>query len=372
MTVVFVSNYFNHHQKPFSQEMYKRLGEGFRFISTSVMREERRKLGYSDSDLPDYVLLSYLSEFSKNKAIELINNADVVIAGSAPEEMLAERIRAGKLVFRYSERPFKTEPSFIKRIYFRYKLHSTNRKGNVYLLSAGAFAAKDYQKIGMYRGKAYKWGYFPETKEYDAAELLGKKKNNRILWCGRFIDWKHPDSAIRLAKRLYDEGYSFELELVGTGEMEARLKQLAEEQGLAQYVKFLGALSPDKVRERMEEAGIYLLTSDRKEGWGAVLNEAMNSGCAVVASRAAGATSFLVDDGKNGYAYGSEDELFEKVKLLLDSPERLKNLGASAYSAVTGLWNAEIAAERFLLLAENVINGEKNPDLFREGPCSKV
>ena len=33
----------------------------------------------------------------------------------------------------------------------------------------------------------------------------------------------------------------------------------------------------------MEQADIYLFTSDRNEGWGAVANEAMNSACAMVA-----------------------------------------------------------------------------------------
>ncbi len=48
----------------------------------------------------------------------------------------------------------------------------------------------------------------------------------------------------------------------------------------------LGAMSPDKVRAYMERADVFLFTSDFNEGWGAVLNESMNSGCAVVASHA--------------------------------------------------------------------------------------
>ena len=34
----------------------------------------------------------------------------------------------------------------------------------------------------------------------------------------------------------------------------------------------------------MEKADIFLFTSDRREGWGAVANEAMNSACALVVS----------------------------------------------------------------------------------------
>ena len=45
----------------------------------------------------------------------------------------------------------------------------------------------------------------------------------------------------------------------------------------------MGALKPADVRKEMERADIFLFTSDYKEGWGAVLNEAMNARCAIVA-----------------------------------------------------------------------------------------
>ena len=57
----------------------------------------------------------------------------------------------------------------------------------------------------------------------------------------------------------------------------------------------------------MEKTGIFLFTSDRQEGWGAVLNEAMNSGCAVVASHLIGAVPFLKKKKKNGLVYSSGD-----------------------------------------------------------------
>lgn len=46
MKVVFASNYFNHHQKPFSNAMYKRLGDDYLFIETDEMGDFRKKLGY--------------------------------------------------------------------------------------------------------------------------------------------------------------------------------------------------------------------------------------------------------------------------------------------------------------------------------------
>ena len=375
MKIVFVSNYFNHHQKPFCEEMYRRFGADFTFISTTVMREERKKLGYAQNDFPDYVLLSYKSKQQQETAASLIEEADVVIVGSAPDEMLIKRIRNGKLIFRYSERPFKKKISFPKKLYHSFRFRQRNLfKKNVYMLCAGAYVACDYADIGMYKNRMYRWGYFPSVKEYDTDRLMSEKKHNVLMWCGRFIDWKHPDDAIRLAKQLKEIGYEFRLNMVGTGVMEEELKQLVKEYRLEESVFFLGSMPPDQVRAYMEEAGIYIFTSDRQEGWGAVLNESMNSGCAVVASHAIGSVPFLLEDGKNGYIYksGNIDMLFEKVKYLLDYPKEACRIGKNAYETVVNEWNAKVASERFVQLVDCIQRGEKFPVLYKNGPISKT
>ena len=71
--------------------------------------------------------------------------------------------------------------------------------------------------------------------------------------------------------------------MVGDGEMREQLKKRAGQEQLTQQVTFTGFQKPEQVRQYMEKAQIFLFTSDYKEGWGAVLNEAMNSGCAEAA-----------------------------------------------------------------------------------------
>lgn len=375
MKVVFVSNYFNHHQKPFCDEMYKRLGDDFYFVSTTVMREERKKLGYSQDDSPSYVLHTYKSEFQKNKAIDLINDADVVIAGSVPNDMLLERIRKNKLLFRYSERIYKKPASIFKRAYHFYKLRKNDLfKKNIYMLCAGAYAAEDFASLGMYKNRMFKWGYFPETKEYDIDKLLSQKKKNTLMWCGRFIDWKHPDDAIELARRLKENGYDFSLNMVGTGIMEEELKTLVLEYGLEDRVHFLGSMPPEKVRDYMEKSEIFLFTSDRQEGWGAVLNEAMNSGCAVVASDEIGSVPFLLCDKENGLIYrsGKSDDLYEKTVSVLNRCNNSERLGKVAYIDLKNKWNSDVACERFFELAKKVSDGDEKNDLFNDGPCAYI
>ena len=103
-----------------------------------------------------------------------------------------------------------------------------------------------------------------------------------------------------------------------------------------------------------------------------MLNEAMNSGCAVVASDAAGATPYLVNDGVNGSVYhsGNIQELYEKVRRLLENTTMQYSFGKAAYLTITELWNAEVAAKRFLQLSQALLNGTDTSGLFANGPCS--
>jgi len=121
----------------------------------------------------------------------------------------------------------------------------------------------------------------------------------------------------------------------------------------------------------MEKADIFLFTSDYNEGWGAVLNESMNSGCAVVASHAIGSVPFLIRDNKNGLIYrnGDNEDLFQKVKYLIENPKERERIGRNAYFTLKELWNADLAAERFLSLVEDLMHQNKSTR-FSDGPCS--
>ena len=371
MKSVFISNYFNHHQSALSDCFYKLQGQGYAFVQAEEMAVERKLMGWNNFSR------NYVYNLKSEQVAEIINDADVIIMGSAPVDTVQWCISSGKLVFRYSERPLKRgmEPvKFIPRFIKWNWLNPVDKP--IYLLSASAFASLDYSKFGLYRNSAYKWGYFPECRHYESVDsLIAQKDKTEILWCGRFIDWKHPDDAIKVAGLLKKAGYSFSLKFIGTGEMEQQLRRQAEEAGLlGTNVEFLGAMPPEKVRDHMEHAGIYLFTSDRQEGWGAVLNEAMNSACAVAASDAIGATPYLVKNERNGCVYhsGDADELFELVKRLLDNPPLQESLGREAYRTIADLWNAEIAAKRLIKLSEAILSGEKKPNLFADGPCSKA
>lgn len=378
MKVAFFSNYLNHHQLPFCLAMLELTQGEFTFVASSQVSQERLNLGYTDMNAQyPFVLRTYESKDAENKAMELARECDVMIIGSAPERYFQERVKHNKPVFRYAEREFKKDyrALFSPRARYRYhQKHTRYRKAPVYMLCASAYTAPDYALFGAYKGKTYKWGYFPEVKMQDIEVLLANKQNKQkplLLWVGRLIDWKHPDKAVWVAQQLKAAGYEFQMKIIGTGTMEPELRQQIMDKQLQDCVQMPGAMPPEQVRDIMEQADVFLFTSDRNEGWGAVLNEAMNSGCAVVANKAIGSVPFLIENGKNGSIYKKPEDLLENVCLLLDKPELRQQLGQAAYRTLESTWNAREAAGRLLELADWLQAGNGGSP-FTEGPGSKA
>ena len=377
MRFVFLSNYLSVHQLSFCQNMYEKLGEDFSFIATTRVNPLRLTQGYSDMNSQyDFVIRAYENPAQWQKAKKRIDEADVVVIGSAPMQFVQKRLQENKLTFLYSERLYKAGyqawklPVRLWRFWKKY-----GRYKSLYLLCASAYTAGDYAKTGTFLKKAYKWGYFPRTFCYDDVDaMIERKKSGTILWTARFIDWKHPEHVLEVAKRLIRDGYHFQIKMLGNGALWNAFDRQIRELGLTDYVELTGAIPAEQVREYMDAASVFLLTSDRNEGWGAVLNESMNSACGVVASDAIGSVPFLLKDGENGLQYRScdVDDLYEKVKYLLDNPDACRKMGKAAYETVTRLWNSETAVQRILQLSETLLHGQKHPDLFCDGPCSRA
>lgn len=397
ITYVFVSNYLNHHQIPFCNEMYSALKESFVFIQTEPMEEERIKMGWNQN-----ISLPYLKRYYEEPELcrDLIENAKVVMFGGCEDESyIAGRLQEGKSVVRCSERLYRwAQWKWIspKGLLKKYHDHIRYRKAPVYLLCNGAYVASDFHIIRAYPDKMYRWGYFPETKHYDVAKILNNKgwttpEGERVpylLWVARMIECKHTELAVETAKFLKQKGYRFHLDIVGDGAGRAAAEELCDKYGLREYVDFRGAGTPEQVREYMEKADIFLFTSDRIEGWGAVLNESMNSCCAVVADHMIGAAPFLIQDGENGLLYrdGCPEELFAMTELLVKDSDLCRRMGEKAYATITQGWNAESATRQLIrlmlqlqLLEKTDIREEIEKEVAEmqvpeeySGPCSKA
>lgn len=370
MKVTFVSNYINHHQIPFCDAMYAG-NRDFSFVQTEPMEEERIKMGWgADKESLKYLHLFYEEEVFCRKLIE---ESDVVLFGGVDEESyIQKRLRDKKIVVRLSERIYKSGQWKMispRGLIQKYKDHTCHRKDPVYLLCCGAYVASDFHLVRAYPEKMFKWGYFPECREQNIEALLAAKRARRdaegrvsLIWAGRFIDWKHPEFAILAGERLKKDGIDFKITMVGGGAMEEALKTMVKEKKLSDKVEFVGFKKPEEVRRYMENSDIHLFTSDYMEGWGAVLNESMNSGCAPVCDCGPGAVPFLYE-GNNMCIYPCRnfEKFYEELTNLIQNPDRMEKMGRNAYFTIHDRWNAKVAAERLQGFLEGIMKGSILP-----------
>lgn len=371
MTITFVSNYLTIHQIPLCEAMYRELGDDFHFVNTEQMEAERISMGWGNEK-------RYPFEIDLQQADNLIDESDIVIIGSANDSFIQCRLRNNKPVIRYSERILKEGRWHIlspRAINNMLRAHTKYTNKRIWMLCASAYAAGDYGLFGAYWGKSYKWGYFPKTI-FCSEEQLFEKKNNavvHIVWCGRMLSWKHPELAVLVAKHLQENKISFHMDIIGDGELKAEIHRQVMEHHLEESVAMHGFLAPDQVRSYMDRADIFLFTSDFHEGWGAVLNEAMNSGCACVASHAIGAAPYLIHDGENGFLYrnGDTQQLCNRVETLAMNEALCRDLGLNAYHTIADTWNADVAAKRLIAFCKAIKHQEKAPE-YQDGPMSKA
>ena len=374
MTLTFFTNYIHHHQIPLADEFFKHLGHDYRYVAMEKLPESFVKGGYDPTIERPYIIKAYESDLDMRKAKDLMLESDIVIGLNGPKGYSTIRQKQNKITFNYSERWRKRsllhslDPRVIFRIYKSYFKFRNNRS---YMLCASAFAANDANFYFCYPNKCYKWGYFPKVVRKTKKTNSPTDGSIKIMWCSRFIDLKHPELPVLMAEKLKEKGIKFELNMFGGGDLFPKIRNLVNNLRLNDVVFLKGNLPNDDILKEMGGHDIFLFTSDKGEGWGAVLGEAMSQGCAVVASDLIGAAPYLIQDNINGLLFKSEDleSLYEKVLILLDKELRIK-IANNAIKTMQSVWSPEIAAERFIRLSERLMLGLDTD--FTEGPCSKA
>ena len=372
-SICFISTYLNHHNKPICDALYKFSGPSFHYVATSNIGELRKSMGFTQMDA-DY-LLDYTNH-EKRKGIQgIIDSADVVLIGaSEPIYLIRNRLKHGKLTFRCSERLFKTTSRYLKApVHWCRCLLS--RKAH--LLCIGALSARDYNLLGFYKRRCFRWGYFTEVKNQDPERLWDYKIQSRvkentvsILWVGRLIGWKQPEAIVKALKIVREVGFSFDLTMIGDGPVAPLLRTMIEAYNMNDCIHLLGARSTSTVRQYMEKSEIFVFTSNRQEGWGAVLNEAMSCACSVIANSEIGSVPFLLKNGFNGLIYynNSIERLSGCILQLIESESYKRQLGIEAYNTISDCWSPRNAATNLIALVDSIQHNNANP--IKDGPCS--
>lgn len=135
------------------------------------------------------------------------------------------------------------------------------------------------------------------SQELNALKMtLGKKEGEQyVITTSRLVTKNAVDVVIRALKWL-PENVTFIV--LGIGPDEAILRKLAQDEGVASRVKFVGQVGHADLPKYLKISEVFTRPS-RSEGMGNSFVEAMAAGIPVVATQEGGITDFLFDPEKN-------------------------------------------------------------------------
>lgn len=175
-----------------------------------------------------------------------------------------------------------------------------------------------------------------------AACVHDAKVPGRILFVGRLEPMKGVDVLIaayaNLLPLLREKTM---LSIVGEGGERAALERLAQQQGIADRVRFSGSLSGSALYQQYAQAEIFCGLS-RSEALGNVFLEAAAARCAIVAARIGGIPD-IVEDGVSGLLVPADDPAAAKnalEKLLIDADFRQRLASVASLRAQDYDWAA--------------------------------
>ena len=128
-----------------------------------------------------------------------------------------------------------------------------------------------------------------------AARLARPAGPLRVLFVGRLVPEKAPETLVAATAELLRRGVEATVRIVGEGPSRPALQRQVREAGLQEWVHLLGGVGQDDLPAQYAWADVFCLPS-RAEGVPAVLMEAMSTELPTVTTRIAGIPELVADE----------------------------------------------------------------------------
>ena len=324
------------HQNDLLNELSKYYDE-FEVVYAHEHDENRKLQGWNSQIIQNYPskiirkdlnlweLIKYI--FNNRKSVHIVNGI-----WAEPSFffviMLLNFFGANFLI--YSEAPLTIKKrTFIKKTFLKFlikplsKLLIIRAKG---FLAVSISGVNYFQSLGVHPRKIYRFGYFRNIKINTYRNLIPQRIN--LIFIGQLIELKGIITLLEAIKIVSKNNQSFHLTIVGTGKLALFLTSFVEKNKLDKLVTFQGVVNSDKITDYLEKADLLIFPSV-SDGWGMVVNEALQSNVPVLISDQCGAKE-LIKHGYNGLIFKGNDlkslteNLLEFLALPIGKREMMK------------------------------------------------
>ncbi|UEG49450.1 glycosyltransferase family 4 protein [Ferruginibacter lapsinanis] len=232
-----------------------------------------------------------------------------------------------KWVFKHIDKAFYVGTAN-KKYFLEYGVPENNTVFAPHAIDNNRFADNN----GEYDNKAKEW----------RKELGIMEENVVFLFAGKLESKKNPALLAMAFEKLAED--NAHLIIVGNGVLEQELKEKFKSVKNLHFIDFQNqSLMP--VVYRLGD--IFVLPSKGPgETWGLAINESMACGRSVLVSDKCGCAVDLVQNGKNGYVFRSDDmtDLCEKMKIMISQKKNFKDMSAVSLSIIKN-WSFENVAK---------------------------
>lgn len=246
-----------------------------------------------------------------------------------------------------------------RRAKYRMDRYSFGRRLD-FILAMGQLGVRWFSSAGYDASRIFPFGYFTDSPVVALEKESEKNESGdfRILYLGRFTMVKDGLTAIRALAGLSTGDWQFDL--VGDGAELQRWRRAAAASGCSSRIRFRPPVDYKMIGTFLDQADLLLLPS-KKDGWGAVVNEALQCGVPVVCSDKCGAADLLREPWRGSvFQAGSVEGLRKAVERWIARGKR-----SAESSARIRQWSSAIEgpqAARYLVdIVKHLQEGGERP-----------
>ena len=215
-------------------------------------------------------------------------------------------------------------------------------------------AVRQFEKVGFPARNIYPFGYFVPAHPYGAADRnMGLDGELRLVFVGALIARKGVDVLFQMASFCREKNIPIRLDIYGPGESDLPFPELPN-------MHYCGVIPFGQAQEVIARYDVLIVPS-RYDGWGVVVNEALQQGVPVLASSNAGASALVSQSGAGAvFDPGNMPGLVELIESLANDRTIIVGWKKKAW-AYAGKLAPEIAASYMLECIEANLSGTGKP-----------
>lgn len=170
------------------------------------------------------------------------------------------------------------------------------------------------------------------------------RRTRDFLFVGRLVPEKGADIFLQALVLLQERSRNFTATVTGVGDRADALKQMAQEAGLEEVVRFTGPMTGSALADLYRSHRVTVVPSRWNEPFGIVALEAIACGCVVVGSSGGGLPEAIGPCGLT-FPNGDEKALSQQLQVLLEHPEERESYLRDAPAHLDRHRPAHVAAQ---------------------------